>query len=69
MKNRRTSAGACSTRRLDTTFRREWDKVAGRFNEILFQRPFEQTMQLYTEALGLDKLEPVWQFKNYEFIK
>jgi hypothetical protein len=39
---------------LDTTSRREWDKVAGRFDEILFHHPFEQTVQLCAEALGLD---------------
>lgn len=41
------------TSSLDTTSRREWDKVAGRFDELLFQHPFEQTVQLCAEALGL----------------
>ena len=39
---------------LDTTTRREWDKVAGRFDELQFQHPFEQTVQLCAEALGLN---------------
>ncbi len=42
------------TSELDVTSRREWDKVAGRFDELLFQHPFEQTVQLCAEALGLD---------------
>ena len=42
------------TSELDTTSRREWDKVAGRFDELLFQHPFEQTVQLCAEAMGLD---------------
>lgn len=41
------------TNDLDTTTRREWDKVAGRFDELLFQHPFEQTVQLCAEAIGL----------------
>lgn len=43
------------TNELDTISRREWDKVAGRFDEILFQHPFEQTVQLFSEALGIDQ--------------
>ena len=39
---------------LDTTTRREWDKVAGRFDELQFQHPFEQTVQLCAEAIGLN---------------
>lgn len=39
---------------LDTTTRREWDKVAGRFDELQFQHPFEQTVQLCAEAMGLN---------------
>jgi predicted DNA-binding protein (UPF0251 family) len=42
------------TNDLNTTTRREWDKVAGRFDELLFQHPFEQTIQLCAEAIGLD---------------
>lgn len=40
---------------LDNTSRHEWNKVAGRYDEILFQHPFEQTVQLCAEALGLDQ--------------
>lgn len=39
---------------LDTTSRKEWDKVAGRFEEIHYHHPFEQTVQLCGAALGLD---------------
>lgn len=39
---------------LDSTSRREWDKVAGRFDEITFQHPFEQTAQLCANALNLE---------------
>ncbi len=48
------------TNDLDSTTRREWDKVAGRFDELLFQHPFEQTVQLCAEAIGLetDRLPP-----------
>ncbi len=38
---------------LDANSRREWDKVAGRFDELPFQHPFEQTVQLCAEAIGL----------------
>jgi hypothetical protein len=43
------------TGELDTTSRQEWNKVSGRFDEILFQHPFEQTIQLFTAAIGLDQ--------------
>ncbi len=39
---------------LDSTTRREWDKVAGRFDELQFHHPFEQTVQLCAEAINLD---------------
>ena len=39
---------------LDTNSRKEWDKVAGRFEEIHYHHPFEQTVQLCGAALGLD---------------
>lgn len=41
------------TTELDTNSRREWDKVAGRFDELPFLHPFEQTVQLCAEAIGL----------------
>lgn len=41
------------TTELDANSRREWDKVAGRFDELPFQHPFEQTVQLCAEAIGL----------------
>jgi hypothetical protein len=49
---------------LDTTSRREWDKVAGRFDELIFQHPFEQTVQLCAEALGLETDRLPRQFSN-----
>ena len=39
---------------LDTNSRKEWDKVAGRFEEIHYHHPFEQIVQLCGAALGLD---------------
>ena len=39
---------------LDTNSRKEWDKVSGRFEEIHYHHPFEQTVQLCGAALGLD---------------
>ncbi len=39
---------------LDMNSRKEWDKVAGRFEEIHYHHPFEQTVQLCGAALGLD---------------
>lgn len=39
---------------LDTNSRKEWDKVAGRFEEIHYHHPFEQTVQLCGAALALD---------------
>lgn len=47
------------TTELDANSRREWDKVAGRFDELPFLHPFEQTVQLCAEAIGLqiDRLQ------------
>lgn len=39
---------------LDSTSRKEWEKVAGRFNEIAYQHPFEQTVQLCANALNIE---------------
>lgn len=35
---------------------REWEKIAGRFEEILFQQPLDQIAILIASALGLDPL-------------
>lgn len=35
--------------------KREWDKVAGRFEEIVFSQPVEQTAVLLAETLGLQE--------------
>jgi hypothetical protein len=38
---------------LDQAARREWEKVAGRFKEIVFAQPVEQVAALVAEMLGL----------------
>ncbi len=38
---------------LDTTSRREWDKVAGRFEEIVYTQPLEQIVSLVAATLNL----------------
>lgn len=45
---------ASYTAGLDVTAQREWDKVAGRFDEIIFSHPLEQTVLLCAEVLGID---------------
>ena len=39
--------------RLDNTSKQEWEKIAGRFEEILFNQPFEQVVHLLSAALGI----------------
>lgn len=39
--------------RLDGTSKQEWEKVAGRFEEILFNQPLEQVIHLLSSALGI----------------
>ena len=39
--------------RLDGTSKQEWEKVAGRFEEILFNQPLEQVVYLLSSALGI----------------
>ena len=38
---------------LDGASRQEWEKVAGRFEEILFNQPLEQVIPLLSSALGV----------------
>ena len=38
---------------LDTASKQEWEKVAGRFEEILFDQPLDQVVQLLSSALGV----------------
>ncbi len=38
---------------LSPSAQREWEKVAGRFEELLFHQPLEQTVALVAEALGV----------------
>jgi hypothetical protein len=38
---------------LDTTARREWDKVAGRFEEIIYAQPLEQLVTLVAATLNV----------------
>jgi hypothetical protein len=35
----------------------EWEKVAGRFEELLFDTPLEQTVELVAGALGIDEVQ------------
>jgi hypothetical protein len=39
---------------LDSTSRREWDKVAGRFEEIIYAQPLEQFVTLVAATLDVD---------------
>ncbi|MFZ4767756.1 MAG: hypothetical protein ACOYMN_22645, partial [Roseimicrobium sp.] len=39
---------------LDSTARREWDKVAGRFEEIVFAQPIEQVTALVAATLNVE---------------
>lgn len=39
----------------DAIAKKEWDKVAGRFEEIVFAQPVEQTAVLLAETLGLQE--------------
>jgi hypothetical protein len=39
---------------LDTTARREWDKVAGRFEEIIYAQPLEQLVTLVAASMNVD---------------
>ena len=43
------------TDRLDTASKQEWEKVAGRFEEILFNQPLDQVVLLLSSALGVRK--------------
>lgn len=45
---------------LGLTAKREWDKVAGRYDEIVFHHPMEQTVSLVAEALNV----PAGQLKQ-----
>lgn len=39
---------------LDSTAKREWDKVAGRFEEIVYAQPIEQVLALVAATLNVD---------------
>ncbi len=39
--------------RLDGTSKQEWEKIGGRFEEILFNQPFEHVIHLLSSALGI----------------
>ena len=41
--------------RLSESSQREWQKVAGRFEELLFERPLFETAKLVADALGVDQ--------------
>ena len=38
---------------LDGTSKQEWEKISGRFEEILFNQPLEQVIHLLSSALGI----------------
>lgn len=40
---------------VDMVIRKDWDKVAGRYEEIVFAQPIEQMAVLLTETLGISK--------------
>jgi hypothetical protein len=39
---------------LDLTAKKEWDKVAGRFKEVIFAHPIEQVVSLVAQMLGVN---------------
>lgn len=39
--------------RMEATDQREWDKIGGRFEELLFDQPLEQLVSLVSSALGV----------------
>lgn len=43
------------TENLSLTVQREWEKVAARYDEILFEQPFDQITGLISSALALDE--------------
>ena len=49
---------------LDGTSRQEWEKVSGRFEEILFNQPFEQIVPLLSSALGVKIKDVPAQYKE-----
>ncbi|QEG02389.1 hypothetical protein Mal15_65100 [Stieleria maiorica] len=46
--------------RMEANDQREWDKIGGRFEELLFDQPLEQLVSLVSSALGVkvDRLPP-----------
>lgn len=46
--------------RMETNDQREWDKIGGRFEELLFDQPLEQLVSLVSSALGVkvDRIPP-----------
>ena len=40
--------------RMDATDQREWDKIGGRFAELVFDQPLEQLISLVSHALGVN---------------
>lgn len=49
---------------LDGTSRQEWEKVAGRFEEILFNQPLEQVVPLLSSALGVKTKDVPAQYRK-----
>ena len=50
--------------RLPSVARHEWDKVAGRFDEIVFDQPLAHTMALVTGALNVQAAQLPVQVRN-----
>ena len=54
---------------LDLTSKQEWEKVAARFEEILFNQPFEQIVHLLSSALGVQTQEVPKRHQNEANLK
>ncbi len=48
---------------LDGTSKQEWEKVAGRFEEILFNQPLDQAVPLLSSALGIQMSDVPEQYQ------
>lgn len=53
--------------RLDGTSKQEWEKISGRFEEILFNQPLEQVIHLLSSALGI-KIKDIPEARRKESV-
>ena len=53
---------------LDSAAKKEWDKIAGRFEEIVYTQPIEQTATLVAATLNVDltRLPQAWRDRSRE---